>query len=276
MTDTAAHRVSSPHAVHADLHELVKLRAVASGFTFLPRQPVHSVLAGKHQSRLRGRGMTFEELRGYHVGDDVRHIDWKATARLRKPQVRVYNEERERPVLLVVDQRLSMFFGSRERTKSVTACEMAAIAAWRVLDQHDRIGAVIFNDTDLSFVRPMRSVDAVMRLLATMIEYNHKLEPTRAPVDGPSMLDGALERTARVATHDYLVCVISDFLESGPETRRFLTLIGGAQRRDRGADLRSAGTASAAGGPPHVREDGAAGRSRFRIGSTAARLRPPV
>ena len=87
------------------LDELILLKADARGFSFLPRQPVHSLLAGRHASRLRGRGLAFEELRHYQPGDDVRTIDWRATARRGSAHVRVYNEERERPVLLVVDQR---------------------------------------------------------------------------------------------------------------------------------------------------------------------------
>src|ERR1044072_8103627 len=91
------------------LDDPLRLKHKARGFSFLPRQPVHSLLAGRHASRLRGRGLDFEELRRYQFGDDVRQIDWKATNRTRKTQLRVFTEERERVVLLVVDQRLSMF-----------------------------------------------------------------------------------------------------------------------------------------------------------------------
>src|SRR4051812_12103625 len=92
------------------LDALLRLKHRARGFSFLPRQPVHSLLAGRHASRLRGRGLNFEELRHYIEGDDTRTIDWLATARLRSPFVRVYSEERDRPVLLLVDQRSAMFF----------------------------------------------------------------------------------------------------------------------------------------------------------------------
>ncbi|HOY58120.1 MAG TPA: DUF58 domain-containing protein, partial [Verrucomicrobiota bacterium] len=120
-------------AVTVTLEELIRLKAEARGFTFLARQPLTSLLAGRHASRLRGRGLAFEELRPYVPGDDVRSMDWKATARLRAPHVRVYSEERERPMLLVVDQRRPMFFGSRRAMKSVTAAQTAAVAAWRAL-----------------------------------------------------------------------------------------------------------------------------------------------
>ena len=111
----------SDSTIYADLEQLVRLEHRARGFSLLPRQPIHSILAGRHASRLRGRGLNFEEIRGYLPGDDVRPMDWKVTARMREPHVRVYTEERDRPVLFLVDQRASMFFGSRRAMKSVAA-----------------------------------------------------------------------------------------------------------------------------------------------------------
>src|SRR5215468_919265 len=98
MSDTPA------PGVYATLEDLVRLRHRATGFSFLPRQPVRSLLAGRLASRLRGRGLNFEEIRPYLPGDDVRQIDWKVTARTRKAHSRVYTEERERPLLVAVDQ----------------------------------------------------------------------------------------------------------------------------------------------------------------------------
>jgi uncharacterized protein (DUF58 family) len=114
--------------IYVTLDDLLRLRHRAKGFSFLPKQPVHSLLAGRHASRLRGRGLTFEELRPYSEGDDVRAIDWPSTARVGSPQLRVYTEERDRRVILLVDQRLGMFFGSRRAMKSVVSAEAAALA----------------------------------------------------------------------------------------------------------------------------------------------------
>ena len=119
--------------VHASLDHLRSLEGLAKGLRFLPRQPSRSVLNGRHASRLRGRGLNFEEMRDYLPGDDIRAIDWKATARTGKPHVRVFTEERDRPALLVVDQRMSMYFGSSLNMKSVTAAEAAALTAFAVL-----------------------------------------------------------------------------------------------------------------------------------------------
>ena len=124
--------------VYTPLSHLRSLEPAARKLSFLPRQPAKSVLSGKNASRLRGRGLSFEELRDYLPGDDIRTIDWKVTARTGSPHVRVFTEERDRPSYLLVDQRMSMFFGSKLNMKSVTAAEAAAIAAIRILHQGDR------------------------------------------------------------------------------------------------------------------------------------------
>src|ERR1044072_9251684 len=126
--------------VYVDLDELIALEQKGHKVSFLPRQPVHSLLSGRYASRMRGRGLNFEEIRDYRSGDDVRSIDWKVTARLAKAHIRVFNKKRDRQTLLGVDQRLPMFFGSQRSMKSVTAAEAAAISAWRVLGAGDRVG----------------------------------------------------------------------------------------------------------------------------------------
>ncbi|ESQ98398.1 hypothetical protein F753_15980 [Stutzerimonas chloritidismutans AW-1] len=118
------------HGAYVELSQLASLRLAADGLALLPRQPARSVLAGRHHAHLRGRGLSFEELRPYWPGDDARLIDWKVTARLRKPFVRLFAEERDRPLLLLVDQRMNQFFGSQRAFKSVVAAELAALAGW--------------------------------------------------------------------------------------------------------------------------------------------------
>jgi uncharacterized protein (DUF58 family) len=100
--------VNAPH-VYTSLACLRGLEYQARNSSFLPRQPARSALSGRHASRVRGRGLNFEELRGYLSGDDIRSIDWKVTARTGGPHVRVFTEERDRPALILVDQRLSTF-----------------------------------------------------------------------------------------------------------------------------------------------------------------------
>lgn len=204
--------------IYADLKQLVSLQHQASGFSFLPRQPVHSVLSGRHSSRLRGRGLNFEELRHYRAGDDIRTMDWKVTNRTKKPHVRVYTEERERPVLLLIDQRINMFFGSQLKMKSVVAAELAAIAAWRVLSVGDRVGALVFNDTGVVETRPQRSRKTVMQILSNTIKANHTLSADCGVEQNNAQLNLVLKEAERLCGHDYLVVIISDLSGWNTET----------------------------------------------------------
>ncbi len=213
----------SEPGVHVALDDLVRLQHRSRGFSFLPRQPVHSLLAGKRASRLRGRGLDFEETRAYQPGDDIRSMDWNVTARTRKPHVRVYTEERDRPVLLVVDQRLGMFFGSRRAMKSVVAAEAAALAAWRVLESRDRVGALVFDDDDVVEIAARRSGPQVMRILGTIVQKNRALRVDGERPGNPGMLDRVLERAVDTAAHDWLVCLIGDVGGAGSRTVELVT-----------------------------------------------------
>jgi uncharacterized protein (DUF58 family) len=197
--------------VYTDTAALARLRYDARGFSFLPRQPVHSLLSGRKRSRLRGRGLDFEELRHYRPGDDIRDMDWRVTNRTGKPHVRVYTEERDRPVILLVDQRLSMFFGSRHKMKSVMAAELAALSAWRVIDQGDRVGAIIFNDTRIIQAKPARSERSLMAILSNLSEMNRELRVDGDEQPCPEQLPAALEIAERMISHDSLLVIISDF-----------------------------------------------------------------
>jgi uncharacterized protein (DUF58 family) len=209
--------------VYVQLDELVRLQHKSSGFSFLPRQPVHSVLSGRHASKLRGRGLNFEELRDYLPGDDTRNIDWKVTARTRTPYVRVYTEEKDRAVWLLVDQRVGMFFGSQQRMKSVVAAQVAAISAWRVLSVGDRVGALVFNDSDISVVPPHRSRERVMQILKRVVEKNQALSASAELKPDPGKLNEVLKQIGMLARHDCLVCLITDADGMDAESRKYVT-----------------------------------------------------
>ena len=208
--------------IHPTLEDLVRLQYDARGFSLLPRQPVTSLLSGRHASRLRGRGLMFEELRDYRPGDDIRSIDWRATARRGKAHVRVYNEERERPVLLVVDQRSTMFFGSARTTKATAAAELTALAAWRTLDVGDRVGAIIFDDEEIVQIKPQRSRGNVLRICDQLVRINKRLAEHRSS-SGAVILNDALRRAVNVAKHDYLVVLVTDYDGDDESTRRLTT-----------------------------------------------------
>jgi uncharacterized protein (DUF58 family) len=221
---------TTARGVYAELDRLVELQHQARGFSLLPRQPVTSLLAGRHASRLRGRGLNFEEIRRYLPGDDIRQIDWKATVRTGKTQSRVYTEERERSVLLLVDQRVTMFFGSVHAMKSVIAAEAAALAAWRVLAQQDRVGALVFNDSQIDEIRPQRSRSAVMQILGCVVKQNKALSHDAKVRANAAMFNDTLRRCERLAKHDFLVYIVSDTSGHDEETQRLLTRI--AQHND--------------------------------------------
>ena len=208
--------------IHPTLEDLIRLQFDARGFSFRTSQPVSSLLSGRHASRLRGRGLTFEELRGYRPGDDIRTMDWRATARLRKPHVRVYSEERERPVLLLVDQRSTMFFGSARTTKATAAAELAALTAWKTLESGDRVGAIIFGDDEVIEIRPHRSRSNVLRICHEMVRLNKQLSADDA-IRTTATFNDALRRSVNVAKHDHLVLLISDCAGSDARTRKLAT-----------------------------------------------------
>ena len=210
----------SPRGAYTNLDELIRIRFKARDFSFQQRQPVSSILSGRYASRLRGRGLNFEELRRYQPGDDIRTMDWRVTARTRSPHVRVYTEEKDRAVLLLVDQRINMFFGTRDRLKSVTAAELAALGAWRSLDVGDRVGLVAFNDTEVTDIQPHRSQQTVMSILGAVVRMNQALRVGAGIEPNPAMLNEALCKAVRLAPHDVLVVVISDFFGVDEQTER--------------------------------------------------------
>jgi uncharacterized protein (DUF58 family) len=209
-----------PLGVYANLDDLIRIQFKARNFSFLPQQPVTSVLSGRYASRLRGRGLNFEEIRRYLPGDDIRTMDWKVTARTRSPHVRVYTEEKDRAILLVVDQRINMFFGTRDKLKSVTAAELAALGAWRAVAVGDRIGAVVFNDTELFDIQPQGSQKTVMSILGNVVHMNHALRADTQVEPNAGMLNRALEKALQLVSHDGLIVMISDFFGVDEQTER--------------------------------------------------------
>jgi uncharacterized protein (DUF58 family) len=219
------HKNDAPPEVYVSLESLVKAKYETRGFNFLPRHSITSILSGTHASRLRGRGLDFEEVRGYVNGDDIRAIDWKVTARTKKPHTKVYTEEKERPSLILVDQSSSMFFGTKYALKSVIAAQAAALSAWRILSQDDRVGGIVFNDNEMLEVKPKRDRRAVLRFLGQISGMNHQLDVESYRRSNPAMLTNVLKKTASMISHDYLVVIISDFRFANVETLKQMALI---------------------------------------------------
>lgn len=161
--------------IHCDYLRLVKLQGLVGQFSLLPRRNSGSVLCGRHQSSFRGRGLNFEELRHYQQGDDIRTLDWKVTLRTGRPHVRSYSEEKDRHVILCVDQRSNMFFSSVEVMKSVVAAEAAALLGWQVLKENDRVGLAILRCDRVEWLRGQRTRNHWLARLHQLCNANHAL-----------------------------------------------------------------------------------------------------
>ena len=166
--------------------------------------------------------MNFDELRRYQPGDDLRHLDWRASLRTGKPVVRTFTEERDRPALIVVDQRMPMFFGSQRSFKSAVAAELGALAAWMVFHAGDRVGGLVFNDQRIDSVAPLRSRKRVEALLSRIAQQNQALNAGNPDAEDEDQLDKALQRCLAVAGHDHLICIVSDFAGAGERTLQLM------------------------------------------------------
>lgn len=218
----SATATASDADVHVRIQDLMALEPAARGLRFTSRQPVNSILAGQHGSRLRGRGLDFEELRRYLPGDDLRQLDWRASQRLGKPYVRTYSEERDRPLLVLVDQRMSMHFGSVRSFKSVVAARVAALSSWMGYLAGDRVGGLVFSDDGVEQVRPLRSRERIQALFAAIVRRNQALRADAPDVDATGRLNQALQGALAHAPHDNLICLISDFAGADDQTLRLL------------------------------------------------------
>lgn len=207
-----------PEGVTISLEALLRFEYEVSGMAVMPQHAVHTLLEGWHPSHQRGRGLDFEEVRLYVPGDDIRNIDWKVTARTGRTHSKVFNEEKERPVFLVVDQSSRVFFGSRQKVKSVIAAEVAALAAFHTLRRGDRAGGLVFNDTEHVYVAPARNKATVQHLLSVVAGMNAQLPARKQLLQGPSILNDMLQRAALLTKQDYMIIVISDFADMDDQT----------------------------------------------------------
>ncbi|MDF3013878.1 MAG: ATPase, partial [Cellvibrio sp.] len=222
----------NPRGAYTELAALLRCRFSAQDLKLFAHQPARSLLSGPERTRFRGRGMDFEEVRLYQPGDDIRSIDWRVTARTQVAHTKIFREERERPVFMVVDQRSSLFFGSTRCFKSVLAAHIAALLGWAALANGDRLGALVFGDYTQRDVRPRRSKHAVLELLYQMQDYNHRLTSpiTPAPALSPAgqlqkanSLNAMLADARRIAKPGCALFIISDFhdLDTGAEQQLF-------------------------------------------------------
>ncbi|WP_298622233.1 DUF58 domain-containing protein [uncultured Legionella sp.] len=209
--------------VVAELNELIELRRYAQSVHYQPEG--RALRSGAHLSKLRGRGMDFAEVRNYQAGDEIRHMEWRVTARTGRPHVKIYQEERERPVVLLVDFNPSMVFGTRIAFKSVIAARLAALLAWTVIKQDDRVGGFFFSATEHSEFIPRGRDSGVLPLLASLSHYTDQTNVQRE--EKPRLLSDALVRLRRVVRPGSILVLISDFYTMDAECEKHLNRLRG-------------------------------------------------
>jgi uncharacterized protein (DUF58 family) len=191
-----------------DLAELLALRGAAHGMSLHGRKSARAALLGAHSSAQRGRGLEFQEVRPYVAGDDPRNIDWRVTARRGRPHTKLFREERERPVWLLVDLQPGLFFGTRRQLKSALAVRTAALLAWVASLGDDRVGAVIAHGAAQTRVLPARGREAgVLPLLGALLQS----QPRSPGQPAPLAMEEAVRALLPLVRPGSQVLAISDF-----------------------------------------------------------------
>ncbi|SDH39606.1 Protein of unknown function DUF58 [Pseudomonas flavescens] len=194
--------------IRTDLKQLIDMRHHVREVPLFSTPGRRSPLIGLHHSKLRGRGVDFDQVRVYQPGDDVRTIDWRVTARTQEPHTKLFHEERERPVYVLVEQSRQLFFGSGLMFKSVLAARAAGLIGWAALGHNDRIGGLVFGAQDHHEIKPRRSKQSLLQLLSRLARANQALHGD-APVYRDSF-GQALRRAREVLRPGSLVVILCD------------------------------------------------------------------
>ena len=167
------------------------------------------IFGGEYHSTFKGRGMTFSEVRQYQYGDDIRSIDWNVTARYNEPYVKVFEEERELTMMLMVDVSGSEFFGTNQQFKRDTATEIAATLAFSAIQNNDKVGLMLFSDQVELYIPPKKGKSHVLRIIRELIEFTPKSKKTN--------INEALKFLSNVMKKKAIVFLLSDFMDDDYE-----------------------------------------------------------
>jgi uncharacterized protein (DUF58 family) len=193
--------------LYPDFNELVAFKDWDLDLMQPANRSAKSTICGNHSSPFRGRGLEFDSVREYVPGDDIRNIDWRVTARMGSPHLKLFKEERERPIVICVDMNATMCFGTRNTFKSVQAARVAALLGWQGISQQNRVGVCLFGDVPagIQVFPPQRTKNSFCSILKI---FSHP------PLEHYEIaLEAALQRICRVAYTGSLVYLISDFIE---------------------------------------------------------------
>ncbi len=178
------------------------------------RALTNNIFAGEYHSAFKGRGMSFAEVREYQPGDDIRDIDWNVTARMNRPYVKVFEEERELTLMLVIDLSASQSFGTRERTQRELAAEIAATLSFSAIQNNDKVGVIFFTDRVEKFIPPKKGRKHILYIIRELLSFQPKGQRTD--------IGTALEYLMRVMTKRTITFVLSDFLDTSDYSRPLL------------------------------------------------------
>jgi len=168
------------------------------------------IFSGEYQSAFKGRGMSFSEVRDYQYGDDVRNIDWNVTARTGSAHIKIFEEERELTVMLLIDVSQSSFFGTAEQMKNELITEMSAVLSFSAIQNNDKVGVIFFSDTIEKFIPPKKGKQHILRIIRELINFTPKQTGTN--------LGQALEYLNNVIKKRSICFILSDFMTQGYET----------------------------------------------------------
>src|SRR3990167_2774571 len=216
------HSQPTQPGVRVNLAELIEMRHRVREVQLFSTPAQRSPLIGLHHSKLRGRGVDFDQVRVYQAGDDVRTIDWRVTARTQEPHTKLFHEERERPIYLLVEQSQRLFFGSGLMFKSVLAAQAASLIGWAALGHNDRIGGLVFGEEQHE-IKPRRSKQSLLQLLNRLARANQALSG-----DGQANRDSfglALRRAREVLRPGSLAVIICDERTLGDSSEQQLNLL---------------------------------------------------
>ena len=173
----------------------------------------NDIFAGYYHSAFKGRGMAFSEVREYRVGDDVRDIDWNVTARSRSPHIKVYEEERELTMMLLVDVSGSRMFGTADKLKKNVITEIAAVLAFSATENNDKVGCILFSDRIEKFIPPKKGRSHILMIIRELIEF--------VPQHGGTALSEPFRYLTNVLKKRCTAFVLSDFMEPEEDRKRF-------------------------------------------------------
>lgn len=180
------------------------------------RRLSNHIFGGEYHSTFKGRGMTFSEVRQYQYGDDIRAIDWNVTARYNEPYIKVFEEERELTMMLVVDISGSEFFGTTNQFKKDTITEIAATLAFSAIQNNDKVGLILFSDQVELYIPPKKGKSHVLRIIRELIEFHPKSKQTN--------IGEALKFLSNIMKKKAIVFMLSDFMDDNYE--RTLKIVG--------------------------------------------------